>query len=147
MHQHFLNAISFDKGCYIGQELTQRTFHTGVIRRLALPYILLNENDKVDLKDKSFSPLNLYNDSFTDNISTLVVTGTDNTTKQQITLGKILTQRNNIGIAVVDITKVDKLGGNTKFNIGPYRALMWQPIWLDAVKSRKYQETNDNQEE
>jgi folate-binding protein YgfZ len=32
-----LNAISFDKGCYIGQELTARTHHTGVIRKRLVP--------------------------------------------------------------------------------------------------------------
>uniref|UniRef100_A0A0K0CZ90 GCV_T domain-containing protein n=1 Tax=Angiostrongylus cantonensis TaxID=6313 RepID=A0A0K0CZ90_ANGCA len=33
----FLNMVSLDKGCYIGQELTARTAHTGVIRRRILP--------------------------------------------------------------------------------------------------------------
>ncbi|XP_028968317.1 putative transferase CAF17 homolog, mitochondrial [Galendromus occidentalis] len=33
----YLNAISFDKGCYIGQELTARAHHTGVIRKRYMP--------------------------------------------------------------------------------------------------------------
>ncbi|NWW73907.1 CAF17 transferase, partial [Climacteris rufus] len=33
----FLNGISFTKGCYLGQELTARTHHTGVIRKRLLP--------------------------------------------------------------------------------------------------------------
>ncbi|CAD6193505.1 unnamed protein product [Caenorhabditis auriculariae] len=33
-----LNMVSLDKGCYIGQELTARTAHTGVIRRRILPF-------------------------------------------------------------------------------------------------------------
>lgn len=33
----FLNMVSLDKGCYIGQELTARSAHTGVIRRRILP--------------------------------------------------------------------------------------------------------------
>jgi folate-binding protein YgfZ len=39
MNFQHLNAISFNKGCYIGQELTQRTHHTGVIRKIAMPFI------------------------------------------------------------------------------------------------------------
>lgn len=39
-----LNAISFDKGCYVGQELIARTHHRGVIRKRLLPLRLLNDN-------------------------------------------------------------------------------------------------------
>jgi len=33
----YLHGISFHKGCYIGQELTARTHHTGVIRKRLMP--------------------------------------------------------------------------------------------------------------
>jgi len=36
----FLNGVSFSKGCYLGQELTARTHHTGVIRKRIMPLIL-----------------------------------------------------------------------------------------------------------
>jgi folate-binding protein YgfZ len=39
MNLHLLHGINFTKGCYIGQELTQRTYHTGVIRKMAMPFI------------------------------------------------------------------------------------------------------------
>ncbi|TQD84634.1 hypothetical protein C1H46_029801 [Malus baccata] len=39
-----LNAISFDKGCYVGQELIARTHHRGVIRKRLLPLRFLEEN-------------------------------------------------------------------------------------------------------
>lgn len=33
----FHNGVSFTKGCYIGQELTARSYHTGVIRKRLAP--------------------------------------------------------------------------------------------------------------
>jgi len=36
----FLNGVSFSKGCYLGQELTARTHHTGVIRKRIMPLTL-----------------------------------------------------------------------------------------------------------
>lgn len=39
MNLHLLNGVSFNKGCYIGQELTQRTYHTGVLRKVAMPFV------------------------------------------------------------------------------------------------------------
>lgn len=33
----YLHGVSFHKGCYIGQELTARTHHTGVVRKRMMP--------------------------------------------------------------------------------------------------------------
>ncbi|CAA3005668.1 transferase At4g12130, mitochondrial [Olea europaea subsp. europaea] len=41
-----LNAISFDKGCYVGQELIARTHHRGVIRKRLVPLKFLNDSGK-----------------------------------------------------------------------------------------------------
>ncbi|KAK2588176.1 hypothetical protein KPH14_004219 [Odynerus spinipes] len=35
----YLHGVSFHKGCYIGQELTARTYHTGVVRKRLLPLV------------------------------------------------------------------------------------------------------------
>lgn len=44
-----LNAISFDKGCYVGQELVARTHHRGVIRKRLLPLRFLNDSGEGNL--------------------------------------------------------------------------------------------------
>jgi folate-binding protein YgfZ len=46
-NQELLNAISFDKGCYLGQELTARVFHTGVIRKRIMPLLLLESQSAI----------------------------------------------------------------------------------------------------
>ena len=41
-----LNAVSFDKGFYVGHELVARTHHRGVIRKRLLPLKFVDNNGK-----------------------------------------------------------------------------------------------------
>ena len=41
------NNIAFDKGCYLGQELTARSFFKGVIRKRVLPAIVVTASDEI----------------------------------------------------------------------------------------------------
>jgi folate-binding protein YgfZ len=43
-NQEFLNAVSFSKGCYLGQELTARVQYTGAIRKRVMPVMLMDLN-------------------------------------------------------------------------------------------------------
>jgi len=53
-----LNAISWDKGCYIGQELTSRTKHLGLIKKRVQT---LSEKDlPQDPLDKTVRPIKSY---------------------------------------------------------------------------------------
>lgn len=42
----YLHGVSFHKGCYVGQELTARTYHTGVVRKRLMPLVFDNFPDK-----------------------------------------------------------------------------------------------------
>jgi folate-binding protein YgfZ len=42
----FMGGIDYRKGCYVGQELTIRTHHTGVIRKRILPVIIYGKDEE-----------------------------------------------------------------------------------------------------
>ncbi|KAF8165407.1 hypothetical protein B0H34DRAFT_237704 [Crassisporium funariophilum] len=48
-----MGGVDFRKGCYVGQELTVRTYHTGVIRKRILPVVIHRPNQPIE--DVSFS--------------------------------------------------------------------------------------------
>ena len=84
MHLHYLNGISFDKGCFIGQELTQRTFHTGVIRRIAMPYLILNEDQDVEMDPQNFVPMRQVTSSFDSNLKEYALEGENKGTGKRV---------------------------------------------------------------
>jgi transferase CAF17, mitochondrial len=46
-NQEFLNAVSYHKGCYLGQELTARVHHTGVLRKRIMPLFMIGTKTEV----------------------------------------------------------------------------------------------------
>ncbi|CAZ84764.1 unnamed protein product [Tuber melanosporum] len=46
----YMGGVDFRKGCYVGQELTIRTHHTGVVRKRVLPVQLFRPEDPVPEK-------------------------------------------------------------------------------------------------
>jgi folate-binding protein YgfZ len=51
----FMGGIDYRKGCYVGQELTIRTYHTGVVRKRVLPIMLYGVNNEIP-GDLEYSP-------------------------------------------------------------------------------------------
>jgi folate-binding protein YgfZ len=45
INSDLLKGVSFNKGCYIGQELTARTYHTGVVRKRIMPLVFGESGD------------------------------------------------------------------------------------------------------
>lgn len=42
----FLNGVDYRKGCYVGQELTARTHHKGVVRKRGVVFRLFREGEE-----------------------------------------------------------------------------------------------------
>ncbi|CEF65679.1 Putative transferase CAF17, mitochondrial [Strongyloides ratti] len=81
MNGDLMNGINFDKGCYVGQELTARTNFVGVVRKRLLP--LKFESKLVSDSTQLF----------------------DENNKR---IGKLIKRIDNLGIGIVAIDKIDK---------------------------------------
>lgn len=57
------NALSADKGCYVGQELTARTLSTGILRKRLIPVSLSNmkENGSISVVEGKYPEIKLKN--------------------------------------------------------------------------------------
>jgi len=59
----FLNGVSFNKGCYVGQELVARTHHTGVVRKRLMPVEIDNYDElSKSLENNKTEDLTIIND-------------------------------------------------------------------------------------
>lgn len=58
----FLHGVSFHKGCYLGQELTARTYHTGVIRKRLMPIQLSTSSTLSNESTRSTDDISISNE-------------------------------------------------------------------------------------
>ncbi|XP_057654616.1 putative transferase CAF17 homolog, mitochondrial [Diorhabda carinulata] len=96
----YLHGISFHKGCYLGQELTARTHHTGVTRKRLMP--LLFERAPSLLPNENTIKIN------------------------KINLGKLRGIEQNLGLALLKIETALEI---REFKVGDELAKVWRPHW------------------
>ena len=73
----YMGGIDFRKGCYIGQELTIRTHHTGVVRKRMLPVALYPSGEKSTSAELEPPAQLEYDDGISSQLSTYPPAGTD----------------------------------------------------------------------
>ncbi|KAK9873986.1 hypothetical protein WA026_002334 [Henosepilachna vigintioctopunctata] len=103
----YLHGVSFHKGCYIGQELTARTHHTGVTRKRLMPIYF--ENPLKQMPEDDF-----------------IIHG-------KIKLGKLRGIEGDIGLGLI---RTDLLSSLQDFKISGISAVIKKPVWwpVDAPK-------------
>lgn len=99
----YLRGVSFHKGCYVGQELTARTHHTGVIRKRLMPLIL-----------SSVPECELIQDSIIE-------------TEDGKKVGKLRGISDNYALALLRIT--ESLQNASKLKVFNVPALTYKPYW------------------
>ncbi|OMJ93662.1 hypothetical protein SteCoe_3361 [Stentor coeruleus] len=121
---HLLNAISFNKGCYVGQELIARTHTQGILRTITIPFIA---NSNLENFDQSlFVPISLYESN-----DYMVKQGEKILDIEGKTIGQVISCNKNIGLAKV---KIESSEGKALFADGVSLNL-FKPLWLSEVYS------------
>ncbi|KAF7332180.1 Aminomethyltransferase folate-binding domain-containing protein [Mycena kentingensis (nom. inval.)] len=129
----FMGAVDFRKGCWVGQELTVRTYHTGMIRKRILPVVL---HPPGSLPTGPVTP-NPNLASFPAHLEIKPVLSDPQTTRTRGS-GKLLSSVNGVGLALMRLEQVEaaeqgKLGfaldvkveGATK----RWQVSHWRPEW------------------
>ncbi|KAL2653049.1 hypothetical protein R1flu_021177 [Riccia fluitans] len=93
-----LNAISFEKGCYVGQELIARTYHRGVIRKRLMPVNFVFENAA---EDQAGVPPGVD------------ILDTESNKK----VGKVTTALGPYGLALIRLDAAERVSSNLKLDI------------------------------
>ncbi|KAF3903472.1 hypothetical protein ABW20_dc0106613 [Dactylellina cionopaga] len=104
----YMSGINFHKGCYVGQELTIRTRHTGIVRKRILPVQLYNSVEPL----KNTTPV--YDPEFGATLP-VIPSGSNisRVNKKARSAGKFFGNVGNIGLAVcrLEIMTGVSLGG------------------------------------
>lgn len=133
----YTNGISLDKGCYVGQELTIRTYNSGVIRKRVVPvqffefdeqkaeemhhqeHLTLNPDDHVvdilliisesNLSKLELQPLNKNNeDSSKKALSNSPFGNSQAVRRRKLSSGKIISVIDNLGFVSMNMDELKK---------------------------------------
>mmetsp|Transcript_27493 Transcript_27493/g.24374 ORF Transcript_27493/g.24374 Transcript_27493/m.24374 type:complete len:287 (-) Transcript_27493:27-887(-) len=136
LHMHLMNAIDFNKGCYLGHELTQRTFQTGVLRKVVLPF-LISQSGKINTEEnENFDPLENLDLEFKFKENTLA--GNFILTPEGKRVGRVVGHKHNLGIGLFSLNKLeDQYHSIQHKEVDDLDCLIWTPNWLKRLIPKK----------
>jgi len=137
-----LNGIDFRKGCYVGQELTIRTQHTGVVRKRILP-CQIYPSDSSPPSELTYMPEGSGDEINPTDLASHIEKGTDIKPigGSKRSAGKWITGISNMGLALCRLEtmtdiRVSAEGGPYKpdqeFSVDNYKIKAFVPPWLRA---------------
>lgn len=108
----YMHGVSFHKGCYIGQEFTARTHHTGVVRKRIMPLTFENK-----LQFKLDEPVEVKNE-------------------ENQSVGKV---RNVIGQHGLGLLRIEQVLAAKQLSLNENKCRTWRPDWwpVEAEKTSR----------
>ena len=96
-----------------------------MVRKVVLPFAL-DSSPHISIDGLNFDPYVMHDKGFD-----LELKGEPLLDEKGKKLGKVLTNADNMGVAMVDLVKLSKNGSNHKYSCAEHRAYLWQPAWLE----------------
>ncbi|KAF7352849.1 Aminomethyltransferase folate-binding domain-containing protein [Mycena venus] len=137
----FMGGLDFRKGCYVGQELTVRTYHKGVIRKRILPVVIHPPNSPPSEAIVPSDDMPVFTPGLDIRGVTIESTDADTPQPRPRGNGKLLSSSNGLGLALLRLEQVEaaeqgKLafsmeGDGTETNWG---VSYWRPEWWPQIE-------------
>ncbi|KAJ4481462.1 Aminomethyltransferase folate-binding domain-containing protein [Lentinula edodes] len=121
-----MGAVDFRKGCYIGQELTVRTYHKGVVRKRTVPVLIQSSS-----RHKSTETEDIQ-EKFGTNIDIKPANIIEGSGPRPRGTGKLLSNSHGIGLALLRTEHVDGVAsGDLKLDFTSESGATWSvtPWW------------------
>lgn len=113
----YVNGLSLEKGCYVGQELTIRTFNGGVIRKRVVP-VVFSGPDNVSQLLRGVNPADVDIQPLQEPIQQVLASPFGASGKSRRgKVGKLLAIREDRGFLLVNVADVHK-SREFKFSVG-----------------------------
>ncbi|KAI9067627.1 Aminomethyltransferase folate-binding domain-containing protein [Trametes sanguinea] len=129
-----MGGLDFRKGCYVGQELTVRTYHTGQLRKRILPIALHKPTDLIASMDKLSQDTPAFPPQL--EIRPQAVQSSDESAPRPRArgTGKLLSSTRGVGLALLRLEQVEAVEqGRARFFLTTGEGQEWgvTPYWPD----------------
>lgn len=123
-----LNAVSFEKGCYVGQELTARTHHRGVVRKRVVPARFEVSRNAVDARGGALAvapgtrlfPHTSPNDD--PNANPALDSRNTSSTRAPKPAGSVVASSGDVGLALARLSHLKRAGADSPVMYGRFIA-------------------------
>lgn len=134
----YLHGISFFKGCYVGQELTARTFHTGVTRKRLMPVVIRNKSSTSDGKRVIIDQRSQDEDALSSSTPSELPEGTEfkSPDDKKVRLGRLRSHDGKFGLGLLYLDQVVKSDFRLEIPNHPdLEVITYIPFWWPKKSS------------
>lgn len=104
----------------------------------------ITSSDRLELDVENFAPASEIDQGFNVELKGEIIKD-----QKGRKLGKVLASSKNMGVALVDLDRLNSNGANHEYKLlNDFRTYLWQPVWLDmAMRVQEDEPLTESEEE